>query len=162
MPERRLTRPQDIEDAIRWRLTPVPGDRRDPWTRQCAIKANLARIRGDLDAFWAAGVEVVQAHRAALRAKEPRSADAMTDALTEFFQEHQDATPAAAWVHFSGIAEMGLDPFIEFDGKRITFEPAPGRPFADIDREAFMRRARRVKNILSEAGQQHAHVRAVA
>lgn len=115
-------------------------------------------MRGDLDGFWSAGVEVVQAHRAALRASEPRGGDALTDALVEFFRAHPNATPAAAWTHFVGIAEIGLEPFAEFDGEAIVFEPAPGRQLANINRDAFLRRARRV----NEARQQPANVRAVA
>lgn len=71
------------------------GDRRAPWSLACAILAEEAALSGDVDGFWSAGLEVLNAQRQSRRGRHNHRNVRPADNLDRLIAKHLPVVSAA-------------------------------------------------------------------
>ena len=130
-----------------------PGDRRGPWSLACALLALDARRRGDVDSFWAAGLEVVKSMQQGRRGSHgnriTQPVDALDALITAEIRETPGLTASAMFDRCAARAGVFQEVLIEYVKARdeLVCQLAPGaESFTDIGRAEFERRVRRARH----------------
>lgn len=130
-----------------------PGDRRGPWSLACALLALDARRRGDVDGFWAAGLEVVKSMQQGRRGSHGNriasQADALDALIAAEIRENRGLTASAMFDRCAARASVLQDVLIEYAKERneLVCQLSPeAESFTDIDRAEFERRVRRARH----------------
>lgn len=117
--------------------------RKSRWTIGCALLAQQANLKGDLNLFWPAAIEVWRACQNGRQGKK-KSIDPVSALIQSHLTNQPRVSPSELFNHFGSLANSFHSVFLDFDGMRITCALSPGC-VVSIDLPAFRGRFSRTK-----------------
>jgi hypothetical protein len=124
-----------------------PGDRRAPWSLACAVLAEAAASRGDVDGFWSAGLEVLNARRQSLCGRHNHRNVRPADSLDRLIVKHLPVVGAATMFDlFAEWAGGVLATLADYDvgsGELVCQLDPDDETLTNVGRAEFARRVQR-------------------
>lgn len=138
-------RRREVAAALGWLRR--KGDRRAPWSLACAILAEAAALRGDVDGFWSAGLEVLNARRQSHRGQHTHRNVRPADSLDRLIAKHLPVVGAATMFDlFAEWAGGVLATLADYDvdrGELVCQLDPDDETLTNVGRAEFARRVQR-------------------